>query len=161
MKHRRRRPLSISTHTFIYIRAHTHVYTRNHSRIYARPLTYIHATNHVYTRNQSRIYTQPQYEAQPTHIVIPTKRSEGEDLKSAFALYKTSKLPCNFKICTSLLRRSRYDKRGRLYKRERLYNMGKVIKEVVNNGNHDHQGRHVRIALCDWKILYIQLYEYS
>lgn len=30
-----------------------------------------------------------------------------------------------------------------------------------HNGDQDHQGRHVRIASGEWKILHIQLYEYS
>ena len=30
-----------------------------------------------------------------------------------------------------------------------------------HNGDQSHQGRHVRIAVGDWKILHIQLYEYK
>ena len=29
------------------------------------------------------------------------------------------------------------------------------------NGDQDHQGRHVRISVGDWKILHVQLYEYK
>ena len=29
------------------------------------------------------------------------------------------------------------------------------------NGDQDHQGRHVRIACGDWKILHIRLYKYD
>ena len=30
-----------------------------------------------------------------------------------------------------------------------------------HNGDQDHQGRHVRIACGDWKILHIRLYNYE
>ena len=29
-----------------------------------------------------------------------------------------------------------------------------------HNGDQDHQGRHARISVGDWKILHIKLYEY-
>ena len=28
------------------------------------------------------------------------------------------------------------------------------------NGDQDHQGRHVRIACGEWKILHVRLYDY-
>ena len=91
--------------------------------------------------------------------ILSSRRNEVKERILKVLLHFTEIVSCP--ATSRYARCARYDKRWRLCKRERLYNMGKVIKEVVNNGNHDHQGRHVRIALCDWKILYIQLYECS
>jgi hypothetical protein len=30
-----------------------------------------------------------------------------------------------------------------------------------HNGDQDHQGRHARISVGDWKVLHIQLYRYE
>ena len=37
---------------------------------------------------------------------------------------------------------------------------GKLNFVRRHNGDQDHQGRHARISVGDWKILHIQLYEY-